>query len=113
MKSDENSASIRPFGFRSPRVFTNFSFSLEVIPTGERYEAVCSDISEDGLAAEMPGALAPKTPVILRLLLPGSTMLLQIRGSIEYSDDRRCGLNFLYSCMEERQQIRMFIQSIS
>ena len=60
MKSEENFGSVRSFGFRAPRVSTNFSFSLEVIATGERYEAVCTDISEDGLGRR--GALSHWLP---------------------------------------------------
>jgi len=113
MKADENVGAVRPFGFRAPRVSTNFSFSLEVIATGEWHKAVCTDISEDGLAVEVTESLPPKTRVTMRLLLPGGTMPIQIQGSVEYSQDRRCGLNFIYSSPVERKQIQMFIQSIS
>jgi hypothetical protein len=113
MKADESGSSVRRFGFRAPRVSTNFSFSLEVIATGERYDAVCTDISEDGLAAELRPQLAPSTQVRMRMLLPGATLPLLIQASVEYSQDRRCGLNFLYSNLEERKQVQAFIQSIS
>ncbi len=113
MKSDENSVSVRPFGFRAPRVPANFSFSLQVIATGERYEAICTDISEDGLAAELLQPLEPKTRVTIRMLLPGGTAPLQVPGSVEYSQDGRCGLNFLYSSPAERREVQLFIQSIS
>ena len=113
MTTDENFASVRSFGFRAPRVSTNFSFYLEVIATGERCQAVCTNISEDGLAAEVPVPLAPSSEVIMRMLFPGGTMPLEIKGSVEYGQDRHCGLNFLYSSPEERKQIQMFIQSIS
>lgn len=112
MKSNDNSGSVRPFGFRAPRVSTNFGFSLEVIATGERFEAVCTDISEDGLAADLLGSLAPKTQVRLRLLLPGATVPLQMDGSVEYCEDERCGLNFLPSSADERNQLREFIRSV-
>ena len=113
MKSDENSVSVRPFGFRAPRVPVNFSFSLQIIATGKRYEAMCTDISEDGLAAELLQPLEPKTRVLLRMLLPGGTAPLQVAGSVEYSQDGRCGLNFLYSSPAERREVQLFIQSIS
>jgi len=113
MKTDENSGSIRPFGFRSPRVCANFGFYLEVIATGERCDGVCTDISEDGLAAELSRPLTPKTQVTMRLLFPGGTVPLQIQGSVEYSQDLRCGVNFLYSSQDERKQIQKFIQSVS
>ena len=88
MKSNENSDSVRSFGFRAPRVSCNFSFLLDVIATGERQEAMCTDISEDGLAAELPKPLAVKTQVRMTLLLPGGVRPLQIEGRVEYSQDR-------------------------
>ena len=111
MNSDKNADSVRPFGFRAPRVATNFSFFLEMPATGERYEARCTDISEDGLAAELHQPIEPKTEVTIMMLLPGGTTLLQVRGSVEYNQECRCGVNFLNLSAEDREQIRVFIQS--
>ena len=113
MKTDKDFATVRRFDFRTPRVPTNFSFSLDVASTRTRYQAVCTDISENGLAAEILEPLAPKTLATLRLLLPGGVAPLEIRGSVEYSHGGRCGLTFLYSSWEERDQVQKFIQSIS
>jgi hypothetical protein len=113
MKNDQSSGPVRSFGFRAPRVATNFSFFLEVVATGERLEARCTDISEDGLAAESPQPIAPKAEVTVRMLLPGATTLLQIQGSVEYSQECRCGVNFLNLSAEERKQIQLFVQSAS
>jgi hypothetical protein len=113
MNSDKNGGSVRSFGFRAPRVSTNFSFFLEVTATGERYEAVCNDISEDGLATELREPIAPKTEVTIMMLLPGGATPLQIRGSVEYNQEGRCGVNFLALAAEERKQIQLFIQSVS
>ncbi len=55
---------------------------------------MCTDISEDGLAAELPKPLAVKTQVTMRMLLPGGIRPLQLEGQVEYSQDRRCGLDF-------------------
>jgi hypothetical protein len=113
MKSDDKSGSVRSFGFRAPRVPTNFGFFLDVVETGKRYEAVCTDISEDGLAAELKEPLPPKAEVVIRMLLPGATAPMQVQGSVEYSQDGRCGLNFLDLSSEERTQVQHFVQSIS
>lgn len=113
MKTDEGGSSVRRFGFRAPRVSTNFSFSLEVVATGERYEAVCTNLSEDGLAADLLEPMPPGTQVTMRMLLPGGTLPLLIQGVVEYSQERRCGLNFLYTNAEQRQQVQAFIQSLT
>ena len=112
MKSDRNAGLVRAFGFRAPRVSANFSFFLEVMATGERYEAMCTDISEDGLAAELPVPIAPKTEVTISMLLPGATTLLQVQGDIEYSQECRCGVNFHNLSPEERKQIQLLVQSL-
>ena len=111
MKSDKNAGSVRAFGFRAPRVSANFSFFVEVTATGERYEAMCTDISEDGLAAELPQPIVANTEVTIRMLLPGATTLLQVQGSVEYSQECRCGVNFLNLSAAERKQIQRFVQS--
>ncbi len=111
MTDDQNS--VRSFAFRAPRISTNFSFTLEVIATGERYDAVCTDLSEDGLAAELAALLPAKTLVVIRLLLPGAIRPVQIKGTVEYNQEQRCGVTFLYSSPEERLQIQSFIQSAS
>jgi hypothetical protein len=113
MKDAENFDSVRSFGFRAPRVSTGFSFSLEVTATGQRYEGECTDISEDGLAADLLIPLAPMTQVTMRLLLPGGTRALQTEGSVEYGEGRRCGLNFSYASVDEHRQIQKFVRSIS
>jgi PilZ domain-containing protein len=113
MKSDQNPISPRSFGFRAPRVSTNFSFFVEIVATGERYEALCTDISENGLAAELAKPLAPKSQVLIQMLLPGGTGPLHIPGNVEYSQERRCGITFTYSSPEDRRQIQLFIQSMA
>jgi hypothetical protein len=111
MKSDKNAGPVRAFGFRAPRVSANFSFFVEVMATGERFEAICTDISEDGLAAELPQPIAPETELTMRMLLPGATTLLQVQGSVEYSQECRCGVNFLNLSADERKQIQLFVRS--
>ena len=86
---------------------------MEVKSTGKRYEAVCTNISEDGLAAELFETVDPKTEVTVRMLLPDGAVPLEIRGRVEYSEEGRCGVNFLDLSAEEREQVGQFVQSIS
>ena len=113
MKSDGTAAArVRAFGFRSPRFKTNFNFSLEINSTRERHEALCTNISEDGLAAELLLKIPPKTEVTLWLLFPGGVAPVQIQASVEYRRERLHGFNFLYATMDERTQVKAFIQLI-
>jgi hypothetical protein len=112
MKADGNTATVRAFGFRAPRFRTNFNFSLEIKATRERHEALCTNISEDGLAVELLLKLPPKTEVTMWLLFPGGTLPVQIQASVEYRRERLHGFNFLYASMDERAQVKTFIQSL-
>jgi len=113
MKSDGTGAArVREFGFRAPRFKTNFNFSIEITATRERHEALCSNISEDGLAAELLLKLPTKTEVTMWLLFPGGTTPVQIKAVVEYRRERMHGFNFLYSTMDEREQVRAFIQML-
>lgn len=113
MKSDGTGAvRVRAFGFRTPRFKTNFNFSLEINATHERHEALCINISEDGLAAELLLKMTPKTEVTMWLLFPGGVTPVQIQASVEYRRERLHGFNFLYSTMDERTQVKEFIQFI-
>lgn len=113
MKNDGTGAArVREFGFRSPRFKTNFNFSLEITATRERHEALCTNISEDGLAAELLLKIPPKTEVTMWLLFPGGVTPVQIRASVEYRRELMHGFNFLYSTMDERAQVKAFIQFI-
>lgn len=113
MKNDGTGAArVREFGFRYPRFKTNFNFSLEITATRERHEALCTNISEDGLAAELLLKIPPKTEVTMWLLFPGGVTPVQIRASVEYRRERMHGFNFLYSTMDERAQVKAFIQFI-
>jgi hypothetical protein len=113
MKDDVNLGSVRSFGFRAPRISTNFSFLLEVPATGKQYDAVCADLSEEGLAAELPEPVPAGTQVVARLLLPGSTRPAHIKGVIEHSQDLRSGVTFSDLSGDELEQIRSFIRSMS
>ncbi len=113
MADPTNSREVRAFGFRSPRFPVNFNFSLEVLPSGERLEAVCTDISEDGLAADLLQKLSVATQVTMWLLFPGSSIPVRIKASVEYRHDRRHGFNFLYSSHDERAQVRAYVQSVT
>ena len=79
---------VRAFGFRAPRFKTNFNFSLEIKATRERHEALCTNISEDGLAAELLLKIPPKTEVTMWLLFPGGVTPVQIQASVEYQPKR-------------------------
>jgi hypothetical protein len=113
MKDDAKFGSVRSFGFRAPRISTNFSFLLEAPATGKHYDAVCTDLSEEGLAAEVPEPIPAGTQVVARLLFPGSTRPVQVKGAIEHRQDQRCGVTFSDLSSEDQEQIQAFVRSMS
>ena len=113
MSDDSKFGSVRSFGFRAPRISANFSFSLEIPATGVHYDATCTDISEEGLSAELPESIPAKTQVTMTLLFPGAVQPVQIAGMVEYTQGLRCGVAFLYSSPDEQKQVKAFIQSAS
>ena len=113
MNENSNSTKVRSFGFRAPRFPVRFGFSLQVNATHEHQEALCSNISEEGLAADLRQVLAPKTEVTLWLMFPGSTTPVQIQACVEYRQERRHGFSFIYSSGEEHAQVLSYIHSLT
>ena len=111
-EADKTNSQVRGFGFRAPRFPVNFNFSFQVGPVGAPQEATCTDISEDGLAAELLQSLSPKTEVTLLLLFPGSTAPVRIKACVGYQEERRNGFTFLYGSTEERAQVKAYVQSV-
>lgn len=112
MRETFNSTEVRTFGFRAPRFEVRFGFTLHVDSSHGSYEALCRDISEEGLAADLPETLAVDTPVTLTIVFPGTSLPLRIKARIEYRQGRRYGLSFLYSCVEERAEVQSFLESL-
>jgi len=112
MTDKNDHGSVRPYGFRVPRYATNFAFILEVDSTHARHHALCTNISEEGLAAELNFRLAPGTQVTVWFPALGSDVPLRIQASVEYYRDKLHGLNFIYSSSQERMRVQALIQSV-
>jgi len=114
MQNGSNSDEVRDFGFRNPRARANFQFCLQLNSTKEMLWAVCTDISEQGLAADLLRGLAVGSEVTLMLDLPGSRVPVPIQAVVNHQqDDRRHGFTFVYSSEEERALVQAFLRSIA
>lgn len=114
MNDGANRNDVREFDFRTPRVATNLAFTLQLNSTREILRAVCHDISERGLAADLPRRLAPGTEVTLTFEFPNCRTPVQIPAVVRNQQGtNHHGLTFVYSLEAERAQVRAFLRSIA
>ena len=110
--SNQDSANIRGFNYRAPRFSTNFHFVISIEANQEQTWATCTDISEDGLGAELPEDLPADAQVTLLLVLPGGNVPLELGASVEYRRGHRHGFAFKYTSDAQRQKIQAFLKSL-
>ena len=100
------------YGYRTPRFPADFSFLLQ---TDDRLpkllEAHCSDISEEGLAAETDALLEVGTRVTLILTLSGNVNSIRIAGKVINRREGGYGFAFVFSSQNERNYICDYLES--
>ena len=67
-------------------------------------EAVCEDITPDGLGAKVNGELIPGEPVLLHLSLP-SLESMKVHADVRHRRRNRVGLEFVGLSREQRAQL--------
>jgi hypothetical protein len=101
------------YGYRTPRFPADFSFLLQ---TDDRLpkllEAHCSDISEEGLAAETNAHLEVDARVTLILTLPGNVSSIRIAGKVINRREGGYGFAFVFSCQKERDHVCDYLESL-
>jgi TonB family protein len=69
----------------------------------------CTDISEAGVGAVVPGELAAGLQVAVELRLPNVGVPVRARALVRYQSRLRCGFEFVGLSVEQREMIRYWI----
>jgi hypothetical protein len=100
------------YGYRAPRFRADFRLLLQ---TGDRnpgmLDARCTDLSEDGLAAEINAPLEIGARVTLILTLPGMPASMRIPARVTNRQVGGYGFAFIFSSQNERSYMREYLES--
>jgi Tfp pilus assembly protein PilZ len=103
---------IYDYGYRAPRLSADFRLLLQ---TRDRNPALldarCTDLSEDGLAAEVNVALQIGESVNLVVTLPGTPASMRIAARVANRQLGGYGFAFIFSSPNERSYIREYLES--
>ena len=66
----------------------------------------CTDISEAGVGAVVPGQLSAGLQVAIELRLPNVGVPVRARALVRYQSRLRCGFEFVGLSVEQREMIR-------
>jgi PilZ domain len=103
---------IHNYGYRLPRYQADFCLLLQ---TDERLPALldarCTDLSEEGLAAETKAALEVGARVTFLLTLPGTSTKMRIAARVTNRQVEGYGFAFIFSSQNERSYMREYIES--
>jgi hypothetical protein len=95
------------YGYRSPRFSADFQLLVHRgHPEPAVFDARCTMLSEDGLAAELNGSLEVGTPVTLIFTLPGTFTPLRIEARVTNRQLNGYGFAFIL-CSD---QIQLYIR---
>ena len=101
------------YGYRVPRFRANFCLLLQ---TDERFPALldarCTDLSEDGLAAETKASLEIGAKVTLILTLPGISTSMRILARVTNRQVEGYGFAFIFSSQNERSYMHEYLESL-
>ena len=104
---------IYSFGYRKPRFRTNFRILLQLTGiTPKLADALCVDISEDGLAAEVMEDLTIGTQVTVVMTPPETAVSIRLAAEIVNRDQHHYGFFFHFSSPVERDSLRTYVAGI-
>ena len=75
----------------------------------ENLPSRCTDISEAGIGAVIPGEMAPGQQVAIELRLPNVGVPVRARAQVRYQSRLHCGLEFVGLSPEQREMIRYWV----
>lgn len=100
------------YGYRTPRFRADFRFLLQ---TGGRSPVLlngrCTDLSEDGLAAEINASLEVGEQVLLIVTLPGTSTSMRISARVTNRRMNSYGFAFIFASQNQRSFMHEYIES--
>jgi hypothetical protein len=110
---DGTTGRVQQYGYRKPRFPVDFHFLVQLEGRAAKLvNARCIDISEDGLAAQIPDQLDAGTRVTLILTLPGAPPSIRLAAIVNYCTDQCSGFKFVFSSEEERDFIGRYLATL-
>jgi hypothetical protein len=103
---------IHTYGYRAPRYCVDFHFLLQLLdPRPTIFEARCTELSENGLAAEVNASLAAGTHVTMTLTLPDSQRSVRIDASLTNLLRGSYGFAFTSPSADTQRHLRNYLES--
>lgn len=100
------------YGYRAPRFRADFRLLLQPADRNPGLlDARCTDLSEDGLAAEVNASLEIGTRVMLILTLPGTPTSMRIPARVTNRQVGGYGFAFILSSQNERSYMHEYLES--
>jgi hypothetical protein len=110
---DGTTGRVQQYGYRKPRFPVDFHFLVQPDRGhSQLLNARCIDISEDGLAAQIPDPLEAGARVTLILTLPGAVTSMRLAAIVNYCTDQCSGFKFVFSSDEERDFICRYLATL-
>ena len=100
------------FGYRAPRFRADFRLFLQIDNLHSTLlDARCTDLSEDGLAAESRASLEIGAVVTLILTLPGTSISRRIAARVSNRKVNGYGFTFIFSSHHEQSYMHEYLES--
>ncbi len=100
------------YRYRAARYAANFPVLLETrSPQSRAIQGHCTDVSEDGMAAELNGQLPLGCTVTLGFTLPPAGTSIRVTARVTHRCADHHGFAFLYSSAAEANEVRRNISS--
>jgi hypothetical protein len=100
------------YTYRAPRYYADFRFLLQLLdPRPKIFEARCTELSENGLAAEVNAPLAEGTQVTMILTLPDSQRSMRIDASVTNLLRGSYGFAFVSPSADTQCYLRNYLES--
>jgi hypothetical protein len=105
-------ADVHDFGYRAPRFRADFRLFLQTDNLHSALlDARCTDISEDGLAAETRASLDVGAVVTLLLTLPGTSISRKIAARVTNRKVNGYGFAFIFSSHHEHSYMHEYLEA--